>query len=225
MSDDREVRFGLRRGDERSGTYIVAGAPTTDDVYITSRHVGAQYKASLHQSGSWRLSIEPIDPATGEVGSPIGGSTWDRPDPFAPGLTKVFAVLIGGGAIGTPLTPDVEARVRLLDLPPGAAAIQFTVIYAHPDVRGSSWPGANAMRTTLVGRFTLPVSGEDVFVVAHALEELPALEPRSASGTLLPGFTADDLRRVAEDGHLRGIFFGEDDDGTRWFMDGRGVAA
>jgi hypothetical protein len=147
------------------------------------------------------MSSKPIDPATGEVGRPIGGSTWERPDPFAPGLTKVFAVLIGGGAIGTPLTPDVEARVRLLDLPPGAAAVQFTVIYAHPDVPSSSWLGANEMRTRLVGRFTLPVSGETVSIVAHALEELPAaLEPRSVSVTPLPGFTADGIRRVAEEG-------------------------
>jgi hypothetical protein len=222
MSDDREVRFGLRRGNERSGTYIVAGTPRADDVYITSRHVGAQYKVSLHQSGSWRMSVEPIDPATGVLGPPIGGETWSRPDPIAPGLTKVFAVLIPGGAIGTPLTPDVEARVRLVNLPPGAVGVQFTVFYAHPDVRGD-WPGANAMRSTLVGRFTLPTSGERVFVVAHALDELPAVGPRSASGTTLPGFTPDDLRRMAADGNLRGILFGADDDGMRWFIDGRVV--
>jgi hypothetical protein len=142
---------------------------------------------------------------------------------LVPGLTKVFAVLIGGGAIGTPLTPDVEARVRLYDVPRGAVGVQFTVFYAHPDVPSSSWPGANAMRSTLVGRFTLPVSGESVFVVAHALDELPGLEPKSAPATPLPGFTPDDLRRVAEEGHLRSTVFGADDDGTRWFIDGRVV--
>lgn len=104
MPEDREIRFGLRRGNLRSGTYIVAGSPTTDDVYVTSRHVAAQCKASLHQSGSWRFSVEPIDPATGKVGAPIWGEAWPPPDPFAPGLSKVFAVLIASGAIGTPLT-------------------------------------------------------------------------------------------------------------------------
>lgn len=104
-------------------------------------------------------------------------------------------------------------------MPVGVEAVQFTIIYAHPDVRSSSWPGANAMRTTLVGRFTLPVSGKTVYVVAHALEQLPSLEPKSRTGRLLPGFTRDDLLRSAEEGTLRGIAFGVDEDGMRWFMD------
>jgi hypothetical protein len=200
------------------------GSPSTDDVYVMSRHVGSQFKVSLHQSGSWRMSVEPIDPVTGEVGPPIGGSTWTRPDPFAPGMSKVFAVLIPHGAIGTPLTQDAEPLLRVYDLPAGAKGVQFTVIYAHPNVPSSSWPGADAMRATLVGRFTLPLSRETVFVVAHGLEELPVLE-KTVTGQLLPGFTRDDLRRIAAEGQLRGIIFGADEDGTRWFMDGRGVQA
>lgn len=108
-------------------------------------------------------------------------------------------------------------------MPVGVEAVQFTIIYAHPDVRSSSWPGANAMRTTLVGRFTLPVSGKTVYVVAHALEQLPSLEPKSRTCRLLPGFTRDDLLRSAEEGTLRGIAFGVDEDGMRWFMDARVV--
>lgn len=223
--NEREVRFGLKRGDQRSGTYIIAGTPTTDDVYVMSRHVGVQYKASLHQSGSWRISVEPIDPATGQVGPPIGGQTWTRPQPFAPGLTKAFAVLIPGGAIGTPLTPDVEARVHLYDVPVGAEAVQFTVLYAQPGVRSSTWPGADAMRTTLVGKFTLPISQERVFVVAHGLETAPTPAPKAATGQLLPGVSRDDFRRALEEGSLRAVMFGIDDDGTAWFMDGRGVQA
>jgi hypothetical protein len=135
----------------------------------------------------------------------------------------VFAVLIASGAIGTPLTEDVEDRVRLLELPVGVEAVQFTVIYADPDVWSSSWPGANEMRTRLVGTLTLPVSGKTVYVVTHAIEQLPSLEPKSRTGRLLPGFTRDDLLHSAEEGTLRGIAFGVDEDGMRWFMDARVV--
>jgi hypothetical protein len=81
------------------------------------------------------------------------------------------------------------------------------------------------MRTTLVGRFSLPISRETVFVVAHALEESPGFESIRAPGQLLPGFTHEHLKRIAEEGSLRGIALGADDDGTRWFMDARGVPA
>jgi hypothetical protein len=223
MSFGGEVRFGVRRGNLRSGTYKVVGSTTSDDVYIMSRHVGTQFKVSLHESGSWRVSVEPIDPATGETMAPVGGATWGRPAPFGPGLTKVFAVLIGRDAVGTPLTPDVAEHVRLYEVPPGAKAVQFTVIYADPGMPVTTWPGANAMQTTLVGTFTLPTSRETVYVVAHALDALPAVNPPNGPGGVVPGFAGEDLMQRAEAGTLRGILLGSDDDGMWWFMDGRVV--
>jgi hypothetical protein len=223
MSNDRTIRFGLRRGDQRSGTYLVTGSPKTDDVYIMSRSVGVQFKVSLHESGSWRLSVEPIDPRTGEPGEPVGGETWERPPPYAPGLTRVFSVVIPEGAICTPIGPDMDARVRLLEVPPGTRGVEFAVIYASPEVRSTGWPGANALRTTLVGTFTLPKSGEQVYVVARAMETLPGIEPQTATPRLLPGFEREDVERAGREGTLRGILLLSEADGTRWFMDMRGV--
>jgi hypothetical protein len=140
-------------------------------------------------------------------------------------LTKAFAVLIPGAAIFTPLTADLPDRVRLYDLPQGAKGVQFTVMYAGPAVYSSSWPGARAMRSTLVGRFTLPISGETVYVLAQALEQLPTSEPKSMTGQLLHGATQEDLHRSADEGSLRAVALGSDEDGTWWFMDMRGRPA
>jgi hypothetical protein len=108
----------------------------------------------------------------------------------------------------------------LYQVPPGARALQFTVIYAEPSVPSGSWPGADAMGTTLVGRFTLPGSNETVHVVAHPIENVPGLNPKSAQANLLPGFTVDDVRQAAKERTLHGIAFAQDDnDGMRCFVD------
>ena len=197
---------------------MVAASGTTDDVYIIGREIGRQFRVSLHRSGSWRLSVEPIDASTGDVMPPVGGAVWSRPEPFAPGMTKAFAVFIPASAARVPITEDLDPQVRLYPVPVGAKALAFTVIYSEPGVPSRSWPGSDAMHTALVGTFTLPESLDTVSVVVDEIDQLPG-SPPPMHGKLMPGTGVEDLRRVAEEGSLHGIAFGYGDDGTRWLMD------
>jgi hypothetical protein len=138
------IRSGARRGDLRSGTFVVASSANTPDVYIMCRGVGRQARVSLHQSGSWRFSIEPISAETGEVMPPIGGETWTRPPPFVDGLAKVFGVIVPSAGVTRPIDDD-DNRVSLVQVPRECWGIQFTLILSDPGTPARSWPGADGM--------------------------------------------------------------------------------
>lgn len=211
------IRFGARRGDLRSGTFVVATSANTPDVYIMCRGVGRQARVSLHQSGSWRFSIEPISADTGEVMPPMGGETWTRPPPFVDGLTKVFGVIVPSAGVTRRIDDDGN-RVRLVQVPRGCWGIQFTLILSDPGTPARSWPGAEGMRTTLIGRTEL-ATGETLWVVAHEIVTAPTLDETPKTGKFLPGQDMDAAKESLESGTLRGLAFVVTDDGMRALME------
>lgn len=214
---EREVRFGVRQGwTHRSSTFVVSASTNTDDVYVLSREVGRQFRVSLHQSPSWRLSLGP-DRQPGEAPAPGSGAVFHRPPPFAPGLTKAFAVIVPTGGVRVPLTSDFDPNIRLYNVPPGAKGVQFSLIYTAPGVLTTPWPGADGMTATMSGKFVLPNSGETAWVLAHALHAVPKPDPM-----VIPPqdpATTDEIVRVAGEGTLRALVFGRDRDGMHFIYD------
>ncbi|MDP9301945.1 MAG: hypothetical protein M3P43_13795, partial [Actinomycetota bacterium] len=88
---------------------------------------------------------------------PVAGETWERPEPFAPGLTKVFGILVPRSGVNLPMrdVDDPRGDVALIPFSRGAIGLQFTVLFSAPDTFASSWPGANEMRTGMVGVFDI----------------------------------------------------------------------
>jgi len=219
-----EIRFGVRSEDGRfrSGTFKLWTLPSKDDVYIVSREVGRDLKVSLHEKGVWHLKFEPTGPNAG-VGPP-STERWPRPPETAPGMTRAFAVVVPAPAVRVPISEEIAvAPILWFVLEPGVAAVQFTVIFTAPGAKVSSWPGARAMGTTLIGRIRLPCSAEMVWVVAHALDEVPVpRELRNGQPKSLPILDAearDRLLTAATAGSLKALLFGDDDEGMWWFMD------
>lgn len=212
------IRFGVRRGTLRSGTFVVASSVNTPDIYIVCRAVGSQAKISLHQSNSWRHNVKPISAETGEVMPPIGGDTWTRPPPFAPGLTKVFGIIVPAAGITLPITP-ADDDVQLLPMPREAWGIQFTLVLSAPGAPVRSWPGADGMSTTLVGNVTL-ANEETLWVVAHEIANSPMADGTSLTVQLLPGQDMEVVKAAMAAGTFRTLALVIDDlDGMRSFME------
>jgi hypothetical protein len=214
---DGRVRFGGRWANLRSGTFVVSTSVKTPDIYILSRAIGRQHRVSLHQSGSWRLSVEPIDIETGRPGSPIHGETFSRPAEYAPGLTKIFAVVLPRAGMTLPIA-DSDRDVLFVPVRGDAWGLQFSLILSAAGTYASSWPGARGMHTTLVGRSAL-VSNETLWVVAHELTEGPGSDGEPRTGSLLPGHDMSELKEALDEGTLRTMAWGRDSDGMRWMME------
>jgi hypothetical protein len=216
-----EIRFGVRSADGRfrSGTFRLwtNTNPDKDDVYIVSREVGRDVKVSLHETGQWHLKIEPTGGNVGRI--PHVTERWSRPAPFSGGITKAFGIVVPTAAVRTPISNS--AAVSWVTAPP--VATQFTVLLTAHGMRVSSWPGARGMGTALVGKIPLRRSGEMVWVVSHALDEVPIpKEFRDGQARTFPlpnAEAAERLRAAAMGGSLKMLVFGHDDDGMWWFMD------
>lgn len=213
----RSIRFGARIGNLRSGTFVVVSSSTTTDIYILCRAVGRQARVSLHQSGSWRLNVEPIHAETGEVMPPVHGETWTRPAPFAEGLTKVFGVVVPAAGVTLPIT-DHDADVRFIQVPRGAWGIQFTLILSEPGTPARSWPGADAMSTTLIGNVKL-TSGETLWVVAHPITDSPMPAGLPMTAQLLPGQDMEAVKDALAQRSFRALTLVIGEDGMRGFME------
>jgi hypothetical protein len=214
-----DIRFGVDTSDRfRSPTFLVTTPGADDDVYIMSRELGTRFKVSLHASGSWHFRL-------GTRTDDMQDTKWIRPAPFVSRLTKAFAVVIPRSAARVPLTDEYSrAPIHWYRVPSGAEGLQFTLIYSGPGALVSSWPGASAMSTTLVGRFDLPKSRETVWLLAHPLAELPTPRPfgegpvnvTPAKGSV----SGDELAETANTGNLQALLFGQADDGMGWIMAG-----
>lgn len=185
------LRFGLGvpNGPRSSSWKIWGGADSS--VYIASRDIGHNVKASLHPRDparpgrEWRVALvgnrANVD---AEVAARLDGRVFDAWDSESGRLgdriplRQGFAVVLGRFSMGRhPRPHDDDAAVNrrhlakvswLEDLPPEAQAWQFTVLMTDPGIALAEPPGTRAMKAIPVGTFVLP-DGTNVWLMRHLI--------------------------------------------------------
>jgi len=178
---DEPIRFvvgsldGCRAGTWRCWT---PGA-SKNDVYLGPRSIAGEFKASLHETGSWHLAFSSEFKTRMQAeGRWIGRSRltrqWQRPKALAPGCVLAFRVLVPSGAVNIPSNPkELPTDLVWIPAPPVGMVVEIALFLTAPGATVSGWPGKRSMSTGFVGNFPLP-SGEVVWLV-HREDSMPAL--------------------------------------------------
>lgn len=105
----RELRFGVGRGDGRSGSpyWNLKSAAKRPDLYLRGNRTGAFFGVSLHEDPDhWHWKIH-------RPHSPPEYKAWRRPPPFVPGHTRAIelAAHVSEGRTSQPGRPRETSRL------------------------------------------------------------------------------------------------------------------
>lgn len=150
----------------RSSVFRIWSAPGKSDVYITSRVVRGEFKASLHQSGKWRIGFtsehvagpNPLIPPTKDRAL----LKWSRPTPFDNGVTNAFQIIVPATEVTNFSPPDTD-EIIWVPRPGDDFETMFYVTFTSTTTRVTDWPGKRAMNTGLIGSFVL-ANGDTVWI-------------------------------------------------------------
>lgn len=176
MSKRDVVRFGVGSPTGlRSSIWRLWIEPAKGDIYIAARPIGDEFKASLHQSGKWRVAYTEkhvagespvIDPSRDRA-----VKKWSRPPEFFPGLTHAFAIIIPCSEVVYPAHGrPTEGQVLWRPVPAAGHVTEFDVLVSTPACVVTDWPGKRSMGTHLVGKLQFE-AGDTVWIVAHERRE------------------------------------------------------
>lgn len=160
-------------------------------------------KASLHESGDWRVAFEKdyfhsnVDWQEDRL-----IDQWPRPAELAPGFTLAYRIIVPRAVATTPIESQADKKIHWIPSAPEGRAREIDVIItdSRRPVRG--WPGKESMGTELVDDFQI-ASGERVWIVHHvtnapnfddAPKEIPIRLPKGTSKADI--LNADNLRMI-----------------------------
>jgi hypothetical protein len=211
-----ELRFGVSDGaGKRGATWKLSVGKAAPDVYLACRALQGTLKISLHASGEWRIAYlerahkKLVDGLPGDRGRVI--REWPRPREFAFGSTLAFRIITPWSVITSDIDPKQDKSVRWITKAARGKAIEIDIIITKTQ-QPSGWPGQRSMGTALLGSLPLS-SGETVWVVSWEvpMPDYAAMGP-IPMGQFFKGVSWRDLRRGQM---LRGLFFGDAQDGSR----------
>lgn len=218
---EQSLRFGVRNATgNRAQTWKVwtRSGVGKHDVYLTCRSLGGKLKASLHGSGSWHIGfIRAFLNDNLEDGHPKRQDPyierWPRPAPSAPGVTLAYRIVVPTSGVNVPITDSLSSRIVWIQAAPEGMAIEIAVVFTAHDTLASPWPGQHSMNTEFVGNLSLE-NGEIVWVVSHIVD-VPELPMLSGKPTQFKSGRDIDLANA----NIRGIIFGNHEDGSRFMVD------
>jgi hypothetical protein len=188
------------------------------DVYVAAYTIRGAFKASLHESGIFRLAFTTQYFSTIRDRFPPAADRavrkWRGPTTIRPGIRQFFIVALPATALRTYETvwESVEPVVWLT--PPGdGEEINVALIGTMPDICVTGWPGKRAMGTELVGKLPL-ATGETLWLVSHRVAVSPddatRVEAQLESAASITKSTPVDKRA---------LMMGPTPDGVWWFRD------
>lgn len=216
----RAIRFSvLNQRGLRSATWNCFAHTHKDDVYLTCREMKGAMKVSFHESGKWHVGFDktfldkkaPKDSPLSKNRFPL---KWPEPQELSPGVILAFRIIVPEDVINVPKKEERKSLVWIPS-PPIGKAVEIAILLTHPEAKVSSWPGAKAMGTSLVGKIDLE-SGKKVWVV-HRVIDLP---PRMVPTTRVKPTFFRNLTPEEEKGQgLRAIGIGKHEDGSWYFCE------
>ncbi len=223
MTELTVFRFAVRDDEGRqSSVFRVWRGERSSDVYIASRSVAGEIKASLHQSGRCQIALNKQYAQRPDAVLLEGGdryfSKWKRREPSADAV-RAFTIYI----------PTTELRSVSVEIPgkpvlwlppaPQDYAVAVELMYTAAKVREISWRSENGSELPVIARMQLP-SGESLWAVyrtvpidSHVSKPLEAVRTRIRSN---PNIRLDHDLAKSE---LRLVAMGNADDGSHFFID------
>ena len=196
------IWFGIKCGGRRSSYWRVRAGMAKPELFLEREGHGDSWHFSLHASGKWHMKLGRHKTIT-----------WDRPDELAPGYVRAVGI-VQPVAVARREEP-LPASAILVDVPPDADPIIFSVFFELPGAQMDSWPGKNAMGSVLIGRIPLAAGAGTCCVVAHP-EQVPLNTGR------IPRPTDNALRQMrkwAVDGVFGATIVGDWSDGAVAMVD------
>ena len=174
----RELRFGIRDGQKRAATWKTwtESPGGRSELYIGSRHLSGQLKASLHDSGEWHIAY-----SEGFFQARVAGTgpadrfvtRWTRPAALQPGVTLAFRIVTPALAVTSPISPSDETKLCWIPNAPTGKATEIDVILTAPGALTTAWPGQRSMGTQLAG--SVQLANGDMAWVVHWVVAMPDL--------------------------------------------------
>jgi len=218
----RALRFGIHDGaGGRAGTWKLwtdAGGGKSE-VYLLCRELGGTLKASLHESGEWRISYSQRT-FEGYVKGAIPKfqdrciEMWPRPSEFAPGITLAYRIVTPWSAVTRPIEGCNVKGITWLPNAPEQKATEIDILFTKPTTRVNGWPGKRSMGTSLIGSIPLK-NGETVWAV-HWVVDMPDFT-KLGKGTAR--FYKGRSKKDLESEGLGVLVFGSAPDGSRVVYD------
>jgi hypothetical protein len=216
---EQAIRFSVSKQRRfRSATWKIFAQTHKDDVYLTCREFRGAMKVSFHESGKWHLGFDKtfLD-KNAPKNSPLLVNRfplkWQEPQELSPGVILAFRILVPEHVINIPKKEERKSLVWIPS-PPKNKAVEIAIFLIHPEVKVSSWPGAKAMGTSLVGNIELD-SGKIIWVVNRVIESPPLKHPPRGKGTFFRNLTPEQEKGQG----LRAIGIGEHKDGSWYFRE------
>lgn len=218
---EESIRFGIKDDDNnRSSTWkcFTRKGKGASDVYIACRNLGADLKASLHDSGRWHISYtdkfyqgnkEVID-LSGKTKYPI---SWDKPAPLVAGFILAYRIIIPNISIITPIQSGESSEITWIPKAKTKDATEIDLIITQKNRLVSSWPGKTSMRTELIGSMKLD-NGDTFWAVSQEIT-MPIMEPKTGNARFFNGKSREDL----EEGIFKVLMFSDQADGSMAVFD------
>jgi hypothetical protein len=223
MAPDQVMRFAVGSVDgPRSPTWRLWVPANKSDIYISRRSLAGEFKASLHESGKWRMGFTAEhEERPGSLVSPGADRAvlkWDRPEPIVDHVTKAFSIVVPWFELRDNV-PRLAAKdeVALIPAPSEKHCAELTLFLVEKGVALRGWPGQRSMGTSLVGTASL-ANGGGVCLVAWMHEM-----NRDQLGRLNEFRTRVRVKSKDDDivENVGALLVGVDDDGTGWLIDVR----
>jgi hypothetical protein len=212
---ERAIRFSvLKQGRFRSATWKCFAQTRKDDFYLACREFKGAMKVSFHETGKWhsgfdREFLDKKAPKDSRLLIDRFPLKWQEPPELSPGVILALRILVPEYVITVPKKEEKRSLVWIPS-PPIGKTVEILIFLTHPEVKVSSWPGANTMGTSLVGKIDLE-SGKKVWVV-YRIIDLPPLKVPSTKGKAT--FFRDLTPEEEEGRGLRAIGTGKHKDGS-----------
>jgi len=217
---ERVIRFGVANSDRscRAATWRCwTNASRDQSVYLTCRELGGILHLSLHERGKWHVAFsrDRFDGLFEDGSRPASrfAGKWLRSKEIAAGWTLACRIFTPWFAVTEP-NSETSADIVWIDAPRTEQMIESCVLIAAPGTMCSDWPGANAMRTSLIGSFPLGGSGS-VWLVSRAIPVQQPEIPERISPRFFRGENAQSISAST----LRALFWGFGEDGSVLFYD------
>jgi len=215
------IRFGITDGEGHRASTWKLWAPigvNKSNVYLVCRALGGKLKASLHESGRWRIAYTP-ETFKQEVEGIADKhrdrviEKWPRPKPIGKGVTLAYRIVTPPSSV-TSLIGKTRGDIIWIPNAPIPKATEIDVIITAPNTPTTGWPGKRSMGTSLIGSLKLG-NGETVWVVHMAIDMPAPFTATNVSPHFFKGMGPRDL----ESDNLRALAFGHEKDGSRIIYD------
>lgn len=196
---EEAVRFSVsnQRG-LRSATWVCFAQTQKDDVYLSCREFRGAMKFSFHEKGKWHLGFDKefLDRKAPE-NSPLLRDRfpikWREPKELYPGIILAIRIIVPEYTITVPKKEERKPLVWVPS-PPLKKAVETSILLTNPEAKIASWPGANTLGTSLIGKIELE-SGRKVWVVHRIIDVPPLRVPSSkAKVTIFRNLTSEEKK-------------------------------